>query len=335
MTDADVCFDPDAYDSDGANDADVVDDAVTDRDVVDAALERRAMDGRTFTSLLEEKFPGTSAADVRWERALMKIQRDARFGALRTHAERRNAFESFARRKREERSAAAGRKKRRDGESGENRGDENGREINPEERAARAIRAREAEAAEAKRRSEREAKRQKFLLSERAAEDAFRALCAERVKTYARSYEEAFERDLLGDPMGRDDVSALRGGEERARELYEEHRASLERTLKAEYEKLVRKLIDKLVVDASSDEVALVAAKRDPSATLDSAFAGAVSYARCADEEGGAPELIDDVLFAFVADVDKEKIWNTCARDILARHGVDVVDDDETTRRVA
>ena len=322
-----VCFDPDAYDAraeeaeeerEGTGEEDEAG-AVASSGVADAlarAAERAAADVRVFESLLLEKFPGTMIADVRWERALMKIQRDARFGALRTHAERRNAFESLVRRKREEKSV--GTKKIH-------------REIDPEERAMRAIRAREAEAAEAKRQSEREAKRQKSLLAEHASEDSFRALCAERVKTYTRSYEEAFEDLLAGDPMGRDDVSALRGGEGRARELYEEHRASVERTLKAEYEKLAKKLIDRLVVDASSDEVALIAAKRDSSATLDSAFAGAVSYARCADEEGGVPELVDDVLFAFVADVDKEKIWNACARDILARHGIDIVDDDETT----
>ncbi len=60
----------------------------------------------------------------------------------------------------------------------------------------------------------------------------------------------------------RDDVSRLRGGETRARALYEAHRVAVEASLKAEFEKLARRIIDKLVVREMSDETAANEARR-------------------------------------------------------------------------
>jgi hypothetical protein len=241
----------------------------------------------------------------------MKMQRDARFRALRTHSERRAAFEALRRRAMEEKRRAERRRRARDDAD------------DADARRARALRARESEASERRRRDEREARFRRERLLDDEAEAAFKALCAERVKTYTRSYDEAFRRDLVGDPMGRDDVSRLRGGETRARALYEAHRVAVEASLKAEFEKLARRIIDKLVVREMSDETAANEARRRAS-SLDVVFDGALSYARAAEDEF---ELVDDVLFAFVSDGDKKKIWTERAIDILSRHGVEIGDD--------
>jgi hypothetical protein len=125
--------------------------------------------------------------------------------------------------------------------------------------------------------------------------------------------------------MGRDDVSRLRGGEARARTLYEAHRLAVEASLKAEFEKLARRIIDKLVVRELSDETAANEARaRRRASALDVIFDGALAYARAAEDEF---ELVDDVLFAFVSDGDKKQIWTECAIDILSRHGVKIGDD--------
>lgn len=323
--DDDVCFDPDAYEDeeDGARAVggredeteaeDTEDEPTTTTSAMIDGLLRRATEERkveiaAFDAMLDETFPGTSGADARWERALGKMARDARFKAVRTHGERRSCFDAFVRRKREERDAAKKRKREEGAEDAV-------------VRRERAMRAREAEARDARRRDEREARKRKERLREQEAEDGFRALCAERVKTYSRSYEEA---DLFGDPMGRDDVSALAGGETRARQIYEEHRASVEETLTREFGKLVRKILDRLIVTAVSDDASAETARRDAAsgASLDALFDGAVSYARATDEEDGELDLVDDVMFTLVPDDDKKKMWSACAKEILARHDV-------------
>lgn len=281
---------------------------------VATAMKSRSMDEEKFREMLREKL-GASAADARWERWLMKIQRDARFKALKTHSERRTAFEAFVREAKAAREAE--KKRKRDGERG---GDDDAGRRRREE----AIRARERETAASRERDERDARRRKTELRIKEAEEAFTALCAERVKTYSRSYDEAYERDLAGDPMGRDDVSAI--GERRARELYEAHRASVEATLKTEFDKLARRILDRLVVQAMSDGVNASIARRASSISLDAAFDGALAYARAAQDDF---ELIDDVLFVVTPDEDKRKIWNKCAIEILARHDVVVRQEDE------
>lgn len=281
---------------------------------VATAMKSRSMDEEEFREMLREKL-GASAADARWERWLMKIQRDARFKALKTHSERRTAFEAFVREAKAAREAE--KKRKRDGERG---GDDDAGRRRREE----AIRARERETAASRERDERDARRRKTELHIKEAEEAFTALCAERVKTYSRSYDEAYERDLAGDPMGRDDVSAI--GERRARELYEAHRASVEATLKTEFDKLARRILDRLVVQAMSDGVNASIARRASSISLDAAFDGALAYARAAQDDF---ELIDDVLFVVTPDEDKRKIWNKCAIEILARHDVVVRQEDE------
>ena len=340
--DDDVDFDPDAYgldDDDGTvgergehrDDDDVGDDddgvdsnakrKNTDASDVDVgyaavvtAMKSRSMDVEKFREMLREKLGG-SAADARWERSLMKIQRDARFKALKTHSERRTAFEAFVREAKAAREAE--KKRKRDG--GERGDDDAGRK-----RREEAIRARERETAMRRERDERDARRRKTEMRIKEAEEAFKALCAERVKTYSRSYDEAYERDLAGDPMGRDDVSTL--GERRARELYEAHRAGVEATLKTEFDKLARRILDRLVVQAMSDGVNASIARRASSISLDAAFDGALAYARAAQDDF---ELIDDVLFVVTPDEDKRKIWNKCAIEILARHEVVVKDENE------
>ena len=320
----DVCFDPDAYEDDdddedeGRGGKDDDDDDGTRPTTtgagptIDDALRRATAERReemdAFDAMLVEKFPGTTGADARWERALSKISRDARFRAVGAHGARRSCFDAFVRRMREEREVEKKRK----------------REVGAEDavmRRERAMRAREAEARDARRRDEFEARRRKERLRDREAEDGFRALCAERVKTYSRSYEEA---DLFDDPMGRDDVSALAGGEARARQIYEEHRAAVEETLKREFGKLVRRILDRLIVAAVSDESAAETARRDAAsgASLDALFDGAASYARAADEERGELDLVDDVMFTLVPEDDKKTMWSACAKEILARHDV-------------
>ena len=339
----DVDFDPDAYgldDDDGTvgergehrddDDVDDDDDEIVDSNAkrkntdasdvdvgyaaVVTAMKSRSMDVEKFREMLREKLGG-SAADARWERSLMKIQRDARFKALKTHSERRTAFEAFVREAKAAREAE--KKRKRDG--GERGDDDAGRK-----RREEAIRARERETAMRRERDERDARRRKTELRIKEAEEAFKALCAERVKTYSRSYDEAYERDLAGDPMGRDDVSTL--GERRARELYEAHRAGVEATLKTEFDKLARRILDRLVVQAMSDGVNASIARRASSISLDAAFDGALAYARAAQDDF---ELIDDVLFVVTPDEDKRKIWNKCAIEILARHEVVVKDENE------
>jgi hypothetical protein len=349
--DDDVDFDPDAYGFDDDNGTTAVEDASTvpgegargrehdDDDDVDfnarkaaaapptlmnaddvgyaavaTAMKSRSNDEEKFREMLREKL-GASAADARWERALMKIQRDARFKALKTHSERRTAFEAFVREAKAAREAE--KKRKRDGERGDG-GDDAGRR-----RREEAIRARERETAASRERDERDARRRKTEMRIKEAEEAFTALCGERVKTYSRSYDEAYERDLAGDPMGRDDVSAI--GETRARELYEAHRAAVEATLKTEFDKLARRILDRLVVQAMSDGVNASIARRASSISLDAAFDGALAYARAAQDDF---ELVDDVLFVVTPDEDKRKIWNKCAVEILARHDV-VVRQDE------
>jgi hypothetical protein len=349
--DDDVDFDPDAYGFDDDDGTTAVEDASTvpgegargrehdDDDDVDfnarkaaaaaptlmnaddvgyaavaTAMKSRSNDEEKFREMLREKL-GASAADARWERALMKIQRDARFKALKTHSERRTAFEAFVREAKAAREAE--KKRKRDGERGDG-GDDAGRR-----RREEAIRARERETAASRERDERDARRRKTEMRIKEAEEAFTALCGERVKTYSRSYDEAYERDLAGDPMGRDDVSAI--GETRARELYEAHRAAVEATLKTEFDKLARRILDRLVVQAMSDGVNASIARRASSISLDAAFDGALAYARAAQDDF---ELVDDVLFVVTPDEDKRKIWNKCAVEILARHDV-VVRQDE------
>lgn len=354
MDDDDVDFDPDAYGFDD-DDGTVVGDASTvpgeddgerargrgrERDVDDddfnarkaaptlnadddvgyaavaTAMKSRSMDEEKFREMLREKL-GASAADARWERVLLKIQRDARFKALKTHSERRTAFEAFVREAKAAREAE--KKRKRDGERGGGGDDDAGRR-----RREEAIRARERETAASRERDERDARRRKTEMRIKEAEEAFTALCAERVKTYSRSYDEAYERDLAGDPMGRDDVSAI--GEGRARELYEAHRASVEATLKTEFDKLARRILDRLVVQAMSDGVNASIARRASSISLDAAFDGTLAYARAAQDDF---ELVDDVLFVVTPDEDKRKIWNKCAIEILARHDVVVRQEDE------
>ena len=306
--DAGVVLDPSAYDDASDDDGDAAD-ASFDESWRRAATARRE-DVETFEAMARERL-GDGLADARWERAVMKMQRDARFRALRTHSERRAAFEALRRRAMEEKRRAERRRRARDDAD------------DADARRARALRARESEASERRRRDEREARFRRERLLDDEAEAAFKALCAERVKTYTRSYDEAFRRDLVGDPMGRDDVSRLRGGETRARALYEAHRVAVEASLKAEFEKLARRIIDKLVVREMSDETAANEARRRAS-SLDVVFDGALSYARAAEDEF---ELVDDVLFAFVSDGDKKKIWTELAIDILSRHGVEIGDD--------
>ena len=347
--DDDVDFDPDAYGFDD-DDGTAVEDASTvpgegargrehDDDDVDfnarkaaaaeptlmnaddvgyaavaTAMKSRSNDEEKFREMLREKL-GASAADARWERALMKIQRDARFKALKTHSERRTAFEAFVREAKAAREAE--KKRKRDGERGDG-GDDAGRR-----RREEAIRARERETAARRERDERDARRRKTEMRIKEAEEAVTALWGERVKTESRSYDEAYESDLAGDPMGRDDVSAI--GETRARELYEAHRAAVEATLKTEFDKLARRILDRLVVQAMSDGVNASIARRASSISLDAAFDGALAYTRAAQDDF---ELVDDVLFVVTPDEDKRKIWNKCAVEILARHDV-VVRQDE------
>ena len=310
---AGVVLDPDAYDDDATDGTRGEGSEDFDAQWRRATTEKRA-DVEAFEAMVRARL-GDGLADARWERALMKMRRDARFRALKTHSERRAAFDALRRRAAEEKREGERRRRAARGED----------EADADARRARALRAREAEASERRRRDEREARFRKERLLDDEAEAAFRALCAERVKTYARSYDEAFRRDLVGDPMGRDDVSRLRGGEARARTLYEAHRLAVEASLKAEFEKLARRIIDKLVVRELSDETAANEARaRRRASALDVIFDGALAYARAAEDEF---ELVDDVLFAFVSDGDKKQIWTECAIDILSRHGVKIGDD--------
>ena len=94
----DVCFDPDAYEDDDDDDDDEGRRGNDDDDdgtrptttgtgtgpTIDDALRRATAERRkemdAFDAMLVEKFPGTTGADARWERALSKISRDASFG---------------------------------------------------------------------------------------------------------------------------------------------------------------------------------------------------------------------------------------------------------------
>ena len=90
-------------------------------------------------------------------------------------------------------------------------GEEGGRKKTKYEREQAALRAREIEANRAREQAEYVAKKRKAETLEAEAERAFEALCAEKVKTYARSYDEAWTRDLQYDALGRNNVDALRG----------------------------------------------------------------------------------------------------------------------------
>ena len=92
---AGVVLDPDAYDddaTDGTRDESEDFDAQWRR----ATTEKRA-DVEAFEAMVRARL-GDGLADARWERALMKMQRDARFRALKTHSERRAAFDALRRR---------------------------------------------------------------------------------------------------------------------------------------------------------------------------------------------------------------------------------------------
>ena len=87
----DVCFDPDAYEDDDDDDDDEGRRGNDDDDdgtrptttgtgtgpTIDDALRRATAERRkemdAFDAMLVEKFPGTTGADARWERALSKI----------------------------------------------------------------------------------------------------------------------------------------------------------------------------------------------------------------------------------------------------------------------
>ena len=129
--DEDVCFDPDAYedaedddDDEGRRGNDDDDDGTRPTTTtmgtgtgptIDDALRRATAERRkemdAFDAMLVEKFPGTTGADARWERALSKISRDARFRAVGAHGARRSCFDAFVRRMREEREVKKKRKR--------------------------------------------------------------------------------------------------------------------------------------------------------------------------------------------------------------------------------
>ena len=130
------------------------------------------------------------------------------------------------------------------------------------------------------------------------------------MKTYSRSYEEA---DLFDDPMGRDDVSALAGGGAREADL-REHRAAVEETLKREFGKLVRRILDRLIVAAVSDESAAETLDATPRPGRSTRSSTARRRTRAADEERGELDLVDDVMFTLVPEDDKKTMWSACAK---------------------
>ena len=316
--DDDVDFDPDAYGDveddgiDAPESTEAVAVAPEVEDVVVEALDGKARGVRAFEDMCDEVIgTGAVAANATWQRAITKLQRDGRFKtALATHNERRGAFEGWKAKARD------GLKKRSGGGDG---GGEEGRKKTKYEREQAALRAREIEANRAREQAEYVAKKRKAETLEAEAERAFEALCAEKVKTYARSYDEAWTRDLQYDALGRNNVDALRGGELRARELFEAHRERVEKTLKSEFSKLCARVLDRLIV------AAIDAGVGENRGTVDSIFAGALSYAKACEEEY---ELIDEAVFNLVPDADRASMWTSCATDILARHDI-IVDTQE------
>jgi len=313
MDDDDVDFDPDAYD-DGvdARESTEVEDVV--EDVVVEALDGKRRGVRAFEDMCDEVIgTGAVAANATWQRAITKLQRDGRFKtALATHNERRGAFEGW-------KAKARDGLKKRSGSGGDGGGEEGARKKTKYEREQAALRAREIEANRAREQAEYVAKKRKAETLEAEAERAFEALCAEKVKTYARSYDEAWTRDLQYDALGRNNVDALRGGELRARELFEAHRERVEKTLKSEFSKLCARVLDRLIV------AAIDAGVGENKGTVDSIFAGALSYAKASEEEY---ELIDEAVFNLVPDADRASMWTSCATNILARHDI-IVDTQE------
>jgi hypothetical protein len=284
-------------------------------DVVVEALDGKARGVRAFEEMCDEVIgTGAVAANATWQRAITKLQRDGRFKtALATHNERRGAFEGWKAKARD------GLKKRSGSGGGDGGGEEGARKKTKYEREQAALRAREIEATRAREQAEYVAKKRKAETLEAEAERAFEALCAEKVKTYARSYDEAWTRDLQYDALGRNNVDALRGGELRARELFEAHRERVEKTLKSEFSKLCARVLDRLIVSAIDAGVG------ENKGTVDSIFAGALSYAKASEEEY---ELIDEAVFNLVPDADRASMWTSCASNILARHDI-IVDTQE------
>ena len=314
----DVDFDPSAYD-------DVEDDdsgELRGQDAVQDAMRAKKAGKAAFEAMCDEVLgTGANAANATWARAMMKLQRDSRFKTtLATHNERRGAFEAWKAKARDglkmkKRSASGG------GEEDEDRTTTTTTTTKKTkyERGQAALRAREIEANRAREHAEYMANKRKAETLELEAERAFEALCAEKVKTYARSYDEAWTKDLQYDALGRNNVEALRGGERRARELFEAHRARVEKTLKSEFAKLCARVLDRLIVAAIDLGVG------EKTGTVDSIFAGALSYSKASEEEY---ELIDDALFALIPDADRASTWASRAADILARHDI-IVDEQQ------
>ena len=97
---AGVVLDPDAYDDDATDGTRDDESSNFDASWRRATTEKRA-DVEAFEAMVRARL-GDGLADARWERALMKMQRDARFRALKTHSERRAAFDALRRRAAEE-----------------------------------------------------------------------------------------------------------------------------------------------------------------------------------------------------------------------------------------
>ena len=82
-----VVLDPDAYDDDATDGTRGEGSEDFDAQWRRATTEKRA-DVEAFEAMVRARL-GDGLADARWERALMKMRRDARFRALKTPSERR------------------------------------------------------------------------------------------------------------------------------------------------------------------------------------------------------------------------------------------------------
>ena len=315
-----VELDPDAY----QDDDDDIDDDVDDDDKATASKTTKttgdddednekgdANEIETFERALDDVFgyDVNAARDAKWMKDWRRIATNARVRTSSlTHDERRRVFERWKTKRMSDSARERGEKRKHAGEKE--------MEARRVEREGRALAAREREAMRERGRAEMDARVRLRELSDVEHERAFVVMCAEKVKTYARTYEEAFAREFAYD--ARSDAGKLRGGERRARELYEEHRASVEKTLKTSFVRLCAKILDRSVARA----VAAGAGERG--GTVETVFGGALSYANALEKEY---ELVDDAVFHLVPDDDRKKMWTSVARDVLARHDVVVEND--------
>ena len=89
----------------------------------------------------------------------------------------------------------------------------------------------------------------------------------------------------------------------------------MEETLKREFGKLVRRILDRLIVAAVSDESAAETARRDAASGRRSTRSSTARRRRApADEERGELDLVDDVMFTLVPEDDKKTMWSACAK---------------------